>query len=114
MSGPLTQRNPNDAIKKLGTKDYERYSYLRRVLDTNEDTRIVLLTLNAIRTLDVIWKNKDLSLDIKWRMLNTYAKPLMLYNREVWYLITVLDGQMNAFRQKEKHFMTRWARKLKI
>ena len=67
-----------------------------------------------MKTFTPIWKNKNISLETKYKIFKTMVTPIMLYNAHLWTTNNTLNGQINAFQRRMLRNMLniKWSRKI--
>lgn len=94
---------------------YKKCKYLGSLLDTKEDfKRRKHLTIESMKTLNPIWKNKNVSIETKHRIFKSMVTPIMLYNAHIWTTNKTMNGEINAFQRRMLRNMLniKWPRKI--
>ena len=63
------------------------------------------LTINAMHTMNHIWKSSVISENTKLRIFASYIQPVFLSNSELWTTTTSIEGIINSFQRR----LLRWA-----
>jgi hypothetical protein len=79
------------SYKYLGCMVNERWDHSQEIKCRIEQARGVFIKMQDILT------NKDLSLDLKMRIVRCYVFPVLLYGMEAWTLTNATERRLQAF-----------------
>ena len=101
------QRNPTDSGIVIDGKTVEtvtKFKYLGAIFTSNGDdstevNRRICIAKNSTVALSKIWKDKNISLDTKKRVLQTLVCPIASYGAECWVLKTSDKKTLESFEK---------------
>ena len=105
----VKQRNLNVNVEKTeefcvgtdGNEEWKTIKYLGSILDTEKDIkRRKGLSIDAFNKYEKILCNRQASMKLKVRTLNTFIYPMLLYNCEIWTLTKKLKESIDIFQRK--------------
>ena len=84
-----------------GNVEWKAIKYLGSILDTEKDIkRRKGLSIDAFYKYERILCNRQTSIKLKIRTLNTFIYPMLLYNCEIWTLTKKLEESLDIFQRK--------------
>ena len=88
-------------VGKDGNDEWKTIKYLGSILDTEKDIkRRKGLSIDAFNKYEIILCNRQTSIKLTIRTLNTFIYPMLLYNREIWTLTKKLEESLDIFQRK--------------
>ena len=89
----IISRNSNDK--------WSTCKYLGSKLETKKDIeRRKILSLDAMKTLEPIFRSRNISEKTKIRIFEAYVNSIFLYNCELWTLTTTLEKNIDSFQRR--------------
>ncbi len=86
---------------KDDTPDWKECKLLGSKIDAKEDIkRRKILILASMKSMKVIYKSKQISLQMKIRNFEAFSRSVFLYNYELWTLTSKREEQINTFHRR--------------
>lgn len=100
-SNYMTNITDEDKLKQLEEKitKVNNYKYLgAQIISSLEDIKHRrALAFNSFWKMRKIWKSKDITLNLKLRILDSTCIPILLYGSETWIINTESENRINSF-----------------
>ena len=89
----------------------EKFKYLGAII-SNEGSKTEILsrtaqTTAALSRLKIIWRDKNISLASKVKLMRTLILSTFLYACESWTLIAEIERRIQALEETSEHFLQR-------
>ena len=94
--------NLDKKTPKYNHADWKQCKLLGSQLDTQNDiNRRKKITIDAMKTLQYIFKSRNISINLKVRTFTAYISSIFLYNSELWSLTKTQENNIDAFHRKQ-------------
>ena len=100
----ISKDNPPACLIRIGTheiRQVESFIYLGTLINQdgrcdNEILRRIAMAKDAYSKMSKLFKNHEISLDTKKRLLKCYIRPILLYGSECWTISTKMRERLDA------------------
>ena len=88
-------------VSRESNEAWKKCKYLGSLLDTEKDIeRRKILALDAMKTLEPIYRSRKVSDSTKLRIFEAYVSSILLYNSELWTLTNTVEKQIDSFQRR--------------